>query len=632
MPLGPPLARCDLRHNRERRRERAEDESRHPSSFIGACVQRDFVDRQPDAPVSTAGEVQPAAVATPSTDRSAWALAASVATDGLWYVQLPDGDVHLSPRALELLGYGAEDAGPRMSDLAAHVDASHIGVLRDAMRALGRGDRSRFELEIRTLTRGGERRWMLVRARAKRVNGALVVAGTLADIDRRKRSELALREELRRDPLTGLPNRAALSEWLTARVARAATSPASRFAVLYIDLDRFKIVNDSLGHASGDALLVETAQRLSATLAADDLLARVGGDEFVILLDEIDDEGDAEGVAISIQERMRTGIMTGGREVFASLSIGVRTSGPWSMKPSDLLRDADVAMYHAKRRGGARSVLFDQSMFDESAAKFRVQSELPQALERDELALAYQPIFHGADARLCGFEALARWNHPTRGRLTATEFVDAAAESGVIVQIGRWVMTEACRQLADWHDAYPDSGPLRVAINLCERELLDPHFAASVESALAASGLPASSLVLEMTEHALMTHGELAVPALRRLRALGVQIQLDDFGRGYSSLSALRRMPLTAVKIAPSLIAGIVVDAGSRAVVGSMAAFARALGLDVVAEGVETREQAAMLSAMGGFTFVQGHFYGEPGGPDDAAALIGSDGAGDVLR
>jgi diguanylate cyclase (GGDEF)-like protein/PAS domain S-box-containing protein len=555
-------------------------------------------------------------------ERSAWALAASVANDGLWYLHRASGRVRLSPRALELLGYAPEDEAPGIADLAAHVDGTHIRALRDAMRLLRRGDRTRVELELRALTRGGERRWMVVRARARHGADGLVIAGSISDVDRRKRAELALREELRRDPLTGLPNRAAMSDWLTARIARAAQSPRPRFAVLYIDLDRFKIINDSLGHASGDALLMETAQRLATVLGPDDLLARVGGDEFVALLNAVDDEQQAQRVAAAVQERMRESVVSSGREVFTSLSIGVRVSGAWSMKPSDLLRDADVAMYHAKQHGGARTMMFDQTMFDAMAAKFRTQTELHRALLHGELRLAYQPIFDAADTRLCGFEALARWNHPTRGPLCAGDFVTEANESGLIVQIGQWVLREACRQLADWNAEHPHALPLTIAVNLCDRELIDPAFVESVESALAESGLPASRLVLEMTEGVMMTHMETAVPALRRLRALGVQIQLDDFGRGYSSLSALRRMPLSAIKIDRSFITGIVGDEECRAIVGTIASFAKALGLDVVAEGVETREQAAVLSSMGGFRYVQGHYFGAPVVPTEAEEII----------
>jgi Amt family ammonium transporter len=279
-------------------------------------------------------------------------------------------------------------------------------------------------------------------------------------------------------------------------------------------------------------------------------------------------------------------------------------------------------MYHAKRHGGARTVLFDQAMFEEMVAKFRVHSELHRALHEEEFGIVYQPIFMSDDMRLCGFEALARWDHPTRGRLSAGEFVNEANESGLIVQIGRWVVSEACRQLADWEREYPNAVPLTVAVNLCDREILDPEFVTSVEAALRESGLRPSRLVLEMTEGVMLAHMETAVPALERLRAQGVQIQLDDFGKGYASLSALRRMPLTAIKIDRSFITGIVDDEECRAIVGTIAAFARALRLDVVAEGVETRAQAKALSELGGFRYVQGHYFGRPLGSSQAEALF----------
>jgi diguanylate cyclase (GGDEF)-like protein/PAS domain S-box-containing protein len=564
-------------------------------------------------------------VAAPATDdRDAWALASSVANEGLWYLDTARDELRLSPRALEMLGYAAGVPHPPFDALARHVDASQIVGVREAITALLQGKMKRFEIEMRVFTAGGEVRWMQLRGRSRRgrSGGITLVAGSLTDIDHRKRAELALREEMRRDPLTGLANRAAVGDWLTARIARAANAPLPHFAVLFVDLDRFKIINDSLGHAAGDALLIETAKRLSVGLGPADLLARVGGDEFVILLDAVQGEHDTRRMAGAVHTRMRERIVASHRDVFTSLSVGVRVSGNWSTKPSDLLRDADVAMYHAKRHGGARTVVFDQAMFEEMVSKFRVQSELHRALHEEEFGIVYQPIFFGDDMRLCGFEALARWDHPLRGRLSAGEFVNEANESGLIVQIGRWVVSEACRQLADWEREYPNAVPLTVAVNLCDREIIDPEFAISVEAALRESGLRPSRLVLEMTEGVMMTHMETAVPALQRLRALGVQIQLDDFGKGYSSLSALRRMPLTAIKIDRSFITGIVDDEECRAIVGTIAAFARALGLDVVAEGVETKAQARVLSEMGGFRYVQGHYFGRPVGSVQAEKLF----------
>jgi diguanylate cyclase (GGDEF)-like protein/PAS domain S-box-containing protein len=577
------------------------------------------------AAVKPSDERRSPLVAAPATDdREAWALASSVANDGLWYLDTARDELRLSPRALEMLGYAADEPHPPFDALARHVDASQIAGVREVITALLQGKKKRFEIEMRVFTSGGEVRWMQLRGRSRRGRSGEItlVAGSLTDIDHRKRAELALRDEMRRDPLTGLANRAAVGDWLTARIARAANAPLPHFAVLFVDLDRFKIINDSLGHAAGDALLIETAKRLSVALGPADLLARVGGDEFVILLDAVQGEHDARRVAEAVHTRMRERIVANHRDVFTSMSVGVRVSGNWSTKPSDLLRDADVAMYHAKRHGGARTVVFDQAMFEEMVSKFRVQSELHRALHEEEFGIVYQPIFLGDDMRLCGFEALARWDHPSRGRLSAGEFVNEANESGLIVQIGRWIVSEACRQLADWERAYPNALPLTVAVNLCDREIMDPEFASSVEAALQESGLRPSRLVLEMTEGVMMTHMETAVPALQRLRALGVQIQLDDFGKGYSSLSALRRMPLTAIKIDRSFITGIVDDEECRAIVGTIAAFARALGLDVVAEGVETRAQARVLAEMGGFRYVQGHYFGRPVGSSQAEALF----------
>ena len=557
-------------------------------------------------------------------DADAWALAASVANDGLWYFDVARDVVRLSPRALELLGYTSSDTPPEFTEVRRHVQSSDLIALQRTVAEIIRGKRQRAELELRLLTAAGESCWALVRIRARRAaNGDVVMlAGSLSDIDQRKRSELQLREDSRRDALTGLANRTSLSERLTARIARATKSPHSRFAVLYLDLDRFKIINDSLGHAAGDALLLQIAERASAELGTDDMLARVGGDEFVILLDEVESENEALRIADAVHAAMRTPIAMAGREVFTTLSIGVRLSGEHSVKPNDLLRDADVAMYQAKRHGGARTVAFDQRMFRDMVERLRVQTDLHHALQRDELRVAYQPIFDFAERKLCGFEALARWQHPTRGRLAASDFVQEASESGLIVQIGRWMLNEVCAQLAEWRRLYPNALPLSVAVNLCDREIVDPEFVAHVESSLLLHGLPAHCLVLEMTEGAMTKNSEHAIPALRRLRDLGVQIQMDGFGRGYSSLSALRRLPLTAIKIDRSFIAGIAVDEESRAIVATINAFARALGLDVVAEGVETREQETALTSIGNFRYVQGNHFGRPSGEVEVQELL----------
>lgn len=559
-----------------------------------------------------------------SGEHEAWEVAASASIEGLWYFDFVNDEVCLSPRALELLGYADGEVPPSATCVKRHVHAADIPALQRLVRQIVRGDLTRADMELRIVTVCGDIRWALVRMRARREPDQCLsqLAGSLADIDQRKRTELQLREDARRDALTALPNRIALSERLTARIARAARTEAPRFAVLYVDLDRFKQVNDLLGHATGDALLRKSVERIVAVLGPGDLLARVGGDEFVILLDEVAGEDDVLRLADTMHEVMRALIPFTGRDIFTSLSIGVRMSGDVPTKPGNLLRDADAAMYHAKRQGGARTVVFDQRMHRQTVDRLRVQTELAFALRRGELRVAYQPIFDVIERRLRGFEALVRWQHPTRGILSAAEFVDQADESGIIVLVGRWMLNEVCSQLAEWRRAYPRALPLSVSLNLTDREIVDPDFTASVEATLLKHELPARCLVIEMSEAAMTANAEHAIPALRRLRQLGVQIQMDGFGRGYTSLSVLRRMPLTAIKIDRSYIAGVVVDEESRAMVSTINAFARALGLDVVAEGVETREQAAALAEMGHFRYVQGNHFGKPAGQAAARELL----------
>ncbi len=562
---------------------------------------------------------------TLDSDGEAWALAASVASDGLWYYDGGARQLRLAPRAVELLGYPAHASAPSFAELRQHVGAEEAIALERALLELWRGERQKIDTELLVTCAGRAPQWMQFRARsAQQQDGTpRLLAGSLCDVDQRKRAELALRDVTRLDALTGMPNRAALAQRLTARIARASITPTPRFAVLYLDLDRFKVVNDSLGHASGDEMLVEIARRIASALGTDDLLARVGGDEFVVVVDDITGDDDVRRVASAIHEAIKAGVVVAGRELYTTVSIGVRGSADAVTKPSDMLRDADVAMYRAKRDGGARTVVFDRVMHDELVERHRVQNDLHQALRRDELHLAYQPIFDLAEQRLRGFEALLRWQHPTRGRLRANEFVREANESGLIVHIGRWVLDEVCAQLSDWRREYPSALPLSVTVNLCDREIVDPDFASSVEAALVKYGLPAHHLTLEMTEGAMTANGEFAVPALRKLRDLGVRIQLDGFGTGSTSLSVLRRMPVSAIKIHRHCIAGVAEDEEARAIVATISGYARSLGIDVIAEGVECMAQATALSGIGNFWYVQGNHFGRPTGESEATEMLG---------
>ena len=558
------------------------------------------------------------------TNGEAWALAASVASDGLFYFDSAERQLRLAPRAMELLGYAAHEAPPSLAELKELTTGRDAASLERALLELWRGERQKVDSDVQITRAGKPVRWLQVRARrGQQEDGtSLFVAGSLCDVDQRKRAELALRNEARTDSLTGLPNRAALAQRLTARIARASIAPTPRFALLYVDLDRFKIVNDGLGHAFGDEMLVEITRRISSVLGADDMLARVGGDEFVVVLDDVDGDDDAHDRASAIHRALDTGVKVAGRELHTTISIGVRTSADAVTKPSDMLRDADVAMYRAKHHGGARTVVFDRRMHEEQVERLRVQNDLHQALRRDEMRVVYQPIFDLAERRLCGFEALLRWQHPTRGRLRAGDFVREANDTGLIVHIGRWVMNEVCTQLADWRHAYPHAQPLSITVNLCDREIVDPDFASSVEMALYKHDVPPSHLTLEMSEGAMTSSGEVAIDALRRLRDRGVRIQMDGFGTGSTSLAALRRMPVSAIKIARSCIAKVSEDDESRAIVATIGAYATALGIDVIAEGVETREQASELGKIGNFRYVQGNHFGQPRGEFEVGAML----------
>ena len=536
--------------------------------------------------------------------QAAWALAASVSGEGLWYWDVRRRTVRLSARTEELLGYGLGEAGRNARDMLRHVDASDVPAVRRALRGLLTGRLTRAELEIRLLTRGGAQRWVSWRARTQRnATGRVhLVAGVVTDIDARRRTEDRLRYETRHDQLTGLPNRAAFMDALFARIARAADG-GRPFAVAYLDIDHFKVVNDTLGHACGDAVLSATAARLQECVGADDLLARMGGDEFVVL---IDDAAAAERLARAMHGTMESPLSANGRTVFSALSIGIRLTAGERCKPSDVVRDADLAMYEAKRGGGARTVIFDRAMHEAMVRRFTMHNELQAALHAGEFRIAYHPIFDTAERRLCGFEALLRWQHPTRGLLRAEAFIEDANESGVIVPLGRWVLREACSQLADWARNYPKAPRVSVGVNLCDRELLDGEFVTVVRRILQETGVDPGQLRLEMTEGAVAAHYAAVVPVLDQLRALGIQIQIDGFGAGRTSIGMLRHLPLTAIKIDRHVIGAMTDCEETRALVATILTYAGRLGLDVVADGVDTEEQVDLLASLGRCRYVQG--------------------------
>lgn len=436
----------------------------------------------------------------------------------------------------------------------------------------------------------------------------------------REREEKLLHHALH-DALTGLPNRTLFAERLERAIERARRHDDYRFAVLFLDVDGFKVVNDSLGHRIGDELLIEIARRLQTALRALDTVARLGGDEFVILLDGIGVEADAQLAAERLQQTLVSAFNVSGHRVFVSASIGIVMGGTGYVEPADILRDADLAMYQAKFLGKARHAIFTLDMRTQALTRLILETELRSALEQRQLSLYYQPILALSENRITGFEALLRWRHPERGFIPPADFIPIAEATGLILPIGKWVLEEACRQMAAWQAQYAVQPPLSVSVNLSARQFAQHDLPEQIERMLAQAGLPAQCLKLEITESAIIDDTEAAVRMLERLRGLGVQVQMDDFGTGYSSLSYLHRFPIDTLKIDRSFVNRMTAQGDHTEIVRTITVLARDLEMKVIAEGVETAAQLAVLRQLN-CEYGQGYFISKPLEPQAIETLI----------
>jgi len=504
---------------------------------------------------------------------------------------------------------------PALGSGPKHATAVDAGV-----RAVLAGQQREYYLEC-PCPASDDGRWFSLRATPFRGPGPARVVVAHEDITKRKAAEERLHHAANHDALTGLPNRVLFTDWLIRAAQRVQSHGTYRFAVLFLDFDNFKIVNDSLGHEAGDQLLIAIAQRLETIPRRSDSIARLGGDEFAVLAEEILDSEDAVQLARRIHEVFRTPFQIDGHSVLATASIGIATGGAGEGRSSDLLRDADTAMYCAKATGPGRHAVFDYAMHIHTVDRLKLESDLRAALEREDFRVHYQPIVSLATGRIEGLEALVRWEHPTRGPVSPSTFIPIAEETGGILLLGRWVLREACRQMRAWQADLPGDPPLVMSVNLSARQFVQPDLVEQVDQTLRENGLDPSRLKLEVTETAAMKDPETTITQLIRLQKLGVRLSLDDFGTGYSSLSFLHKFPLDTLKIDRSFINRID-DAGRNSeIVRTIAAMAKNLGMDVVAEGIETAVQRAVLHRLG-CEYGQGYYFSRPIDAQAVQALL----------
>ena len=542
--------------------------------------------------------------------------------EGLLQVDNESDINFVNDRFCEMTGYTSRELlGWKANDVLFSEDDQKVLKARDERRLDGISEH--YEIGIRK--KNGDRLWVLVGGaptfdQSGTITGSM---GVFTDITERKRAEERLMHDAFHDALTGLANRALFTDHLRLRIERAKRERDSVFGVLFLDFDRFKVINDSLGHAEGDKLLVAVAQRLESTLRSSDLIARLGGDEFTMLLNELDDANHASLIAARIQEILSVPFSLESGDVFMSASIGIAIGSEGNVSAEDMLRNADIAMYRAKSKGKARHQVFDQAMHDEALKQLQVETDLRQALGRNEFCLHYQPIFSLATRTIVGFEALVRWRHPTRGMVPPNDFIPIVEDNGLIIPLGRWIMFESCRQMRYWLDNYPVAKNLTMSVNLSVKQFLQTDLAEQVMANLVATRLDPKYLKLEITESHVMENGEAAVKMMKRLRALGTELSLDDFGTGYSSLSYLHRLPVSNLKIDRSFVNQMVAGDENTKLVSTIISLAHNLNISVTAEGIETAGQLQQLRNLN-CESGQGYFFSKPLEPDAATELVNS--------
>jgi diguanylate cyclase (GGDEF)-like protein/PAS domain S-box-containing protein len=551
-----------------------------------------------------------------------YALAVQGANDGIWDWNLKTNEIYFSPRWKAMLGYLDDEINNTLGEWFDRIHPDDFSGFKRCLEAHQDGLTPHFEHEHRIRHRDGEYRWMLSRGLAVRdpEGKPTRMAGSQSDITTRKQAEVQLLHDALHDALTGLPNRVLLMERLRHAIQLAKRHEDYHFAVLFLDIDRFKLINDGLGHLVGDRLLVAIAQKLSVCLHLGDTVARLGGDEFVILLEDVKGIGEVTNVVNRIQREMSQPFNINEHEIFTSSSIGIALSEAGRECSEDVLRDADTALCRAKARGRACYEIFNASMRTRAIALLQLETDLRRAIDRQEFHLYYQPIVSLRSYRIVGFEALLRWQHPERGMISPTEFIPIAEETGLIIPLGIWVLREACQQMRSWQMQLSQNASLTVSVNLSGKQFT-PDLIGQICQILQETQLHAQHLKLEITESVLIENADSAATLLSQLQSFGIKLSMDDFGTGYSSLSYLYRFPVDTLKIDRSFISKIDTDGEQLAIVRTIMTLAWNLGLDVVAEGIETHKQLAQMKALQ-CEYGQGYFFSPPLDPKTAGQRL----------
>ncbi|OGW28067.1 MAG: hypothetical protein A2X59_03170 [Nitrospirae bacterium GWC2_42_7] len=559
--------------------------------------------------------------------REQYALAARGANDGLWDWNLTSNKIYFSTRWKSMLGYEEQDIEDNPQNWFDLVHPNDRKELETKISAHIDGITSHLESEYRILHKDKTYRWVLNRGLTVRdKNGkAYRMAGSQTDITERKIAEEQLLYDAFHDALTELPNRALFMDRLKHRLNQfikgKQRSKNSLFAVIFLDLDRFKIINDSLGHMIGDQLLIAVSQRLAKAIRPEDTVARLGGDEFAIILENIMDREQVEMITDRLLSELPLPYHINGHEIFTAASLGIAISSPDYDRPEDMLRDADIAMYQAKAKGKAHYEIFDKKMYSSALARLQLETELRKAVEHNEFVMHYQPIIDLRNDKIIGFEALIRWDHPTRGLIYPMEFIPLAEETGLILPMGEWLLNEACSQLHKWQKQFDIGSVLKMSVNISSKQFLQSDLIATIDNILRNNCIDACCLALEITESLIMEDVESAIETLNKLRDMGIHIHIDDFGTGYSSLSYLQRFPVNALKIDQSFVAKMFSNEENMQIIKTIVSLAHNLNLDLVAEGLEEADQLTHLKELN-CHYGQGYLLSRPMGPAAIEAFL----------